>query len=653
MSYKFSFVRKCNLMCRFSCGIFLVMASAAMGGNFSGSTLVSNPIDFQLELIYQKFSPDEAVVPGVSWLLSFGALLDGTPASIGVTLSLDPAGQNADIQIIDSSATFVLQGTLSHNYDSAEQFEILYTGTLDPFVGPIDFLLEPDGLAAIPVRVHLNVIQQPGFPVPFVTGLQAASPVADISGDDNLEIIVPGNPSGGEGLYAYDDTGTQLPGWPFRVDEPEIVNQSFSTPALVDLDGDGKNEIVSGANILRNLPNRGVNESVVASVTLFAINGDGSIRWQVTDDIKAFASPAVADLDGDSILDIIIGGDVNLIRYDQDGVRVAGWQAEVLNDIHVDVPVIADVDGNPGNGLEIVGCTFLPGLPRSSQLYVWNEDGSIHDPAWPITMEECVAPAVVDLDGDSTNGLELIMAIEHEQPDVDAGTGFLNTFTVFAWHANGTDVNGWPHRFMRDPNTNPDDRVVSSPSVGDLDGDGDLEVVVGTYGQGDQANGNLFVFHHDGTLDSGWPQWAGTAQTPSPWGGRALGDLDNDGKLEIVTASFLGVYVFRADGSRFEGFPRLTGEVFAQPMIADIDRDGRLEIVNISIIESLSVWKILSPSPDPQPWPRFRKNPARTGARNGMFAISIPTISEVGLAIMLGLMLLAGAYIIRKNVEAR
>ena len=100
--------------------------------------------------------PDE---PGLSWQLSFGVLLDTAPPSVGVILSLDPVGQNADVQILDDSATFVLDGVLNNNYDPAERFDILYTGLVNPFVGPVDFLLKPDGLPTIPVRVHLNVTE--------------------------------------------------------------------------------------------------------------------------------------------------------------------------------------------------------------------------------------------------------------------------------------------------------------------------------------------------------------------------------------------------------------------------------------------------------------------------------------------------------------
>ncbi len=639
------------MIARFAIGVSLVIAGAAGGDSFLGSTIVSNPTDFQPEFIYKAFPAAVPVAPDAPWQLSFGALLDSAPASIGVTLSLDPAGQSAGIQIVDASATFVLADGLHNNYDPVERFELVYTGTLDPFVGPIDFLLTPDGFLPIPVRVHLNVTEQPGFPVSFVPGFNATAPIGDIAGDSRLEIVAPGDVGGVRGLYAFDHSASVLSGWPFRLDEPDVLDQNYATPAVIDLDGDGKDEAVVVAFIQRNTPAAAEREGFEFTTSLFAVNGSGNLQWQATDDIVAFSIPAVADLDGDAVLDIIVGGGANLMRYDANGVRLAGWRVETLSDIAVHVPVIVDVDGVAENGLEILGCTPVFEPPHDARLYVWNEDGSVHNPAWPKALEACHAPAVVDLDGDPTNGREIVMAIGHADPKVDPGTGFLNTFTVFAWHANGTDVTGWPHRFTRDPSLFPDDRVASSPSVGDVDGDGDMEVVVGTYGQGDQANGNLFVFHHDGTLDPNWPRWAGTAQTPSTFGGTALGDLDDDGRLEIVTASFPGVSVFRHDGSQFEGFPRLTTDNFGQPTIADVDGDGRLEIVAVSFSRFLSVWTVLAPSVDSAPWPRFRQNPGRTGATDQVAGAPIPTVSEVMLVATFCLLVGAGGYAFRRDAR--
>jgi len=191
-----------------------------------------------------------------------------------------------------------------------------------------------------------------------------------------------------------------------------------------------------------------------------------------------------------------------------------------------------------------------------------------------------------------------------------------------------------------------DDRVLSPGAAGDVDGD--VEVVINTYGQGDPINGNLFLFHHDGALDANWPQWAGVAQTPSAYGGPALGDLDGDGRLEIVTGSIRGAYVFRADGTRFESFPRLTDEVFTQPMLADLDHDGRVEIVEVALNDGIYVWRASDPATPSYPWPNFRQNPAHTGTLESPVSSSIPAASTIGLVAMFTLLLCAGAVVLRR-----
>lgn len=409
----------------------------------------------------------------------------------------------------------------------------------------------------------MNATDQPGFPISFFPGINAAGPLGDTDGDGRLEIFIPGQIGGVDGVYAFDHAGTLLPGWSFAVEGPDIINQLFSTPVVVDLDGDARDEVLLVVETIRNVAARQAPAGTESEETLFAAEGSGQVRWQFTGAFEALAIPAMADLDGDGDLDIIVGTGTNLLRLEADGTPVEGWPAETLNDIHVSVPI------------------------------------------------------VVDLDSDPANGREIILAIAHgDDPPVDPGTGFLNTFSVFAWHSDGTTVDGWPHHFLRNPDSGlVDDRVFSPGAAGDVDADGDVEVVINTYGQGDPINGNLFVFHHDGTLDANWPQWAGIAQTPSAHGGPALGDLDGDGHLEIVTGSIRGAYVFRADGRPFEGFPRLTDEVFTQPMLADLDHDGHIEIVEAALNDGIYVWRgvgprdAVEPLAQPPPEPRPHRHP--------------------------------------------
>ncbi len=118
----------------------------------------------------------------------------------------------------------------------------------------------------------------------------------------------------------------------------------------------------------------------------------------------------------------------------------------------------------------------------------------------------------------------------------------------------------------------------SPPAVGDLDGDGRAEIVAF------KAGGGLVAFRYDETSGA----WGvlfrshnadGTPFDPmgDGWSGPTLADLDDDGVPEILR----GTMVFRADGTYVGGAGAASGYSNGQiPVVADVDRDGRVEYVN-------------------------------------------------------------------------
>jgi len=112
-----------------------------------------------------------------------------------------------------------------------------------------------------------------------------------------------------------------------------------------------------------------------------------------------------------------------------------------------------------------------------------------------------------------------------------------------------------------------------TPAIGDIDGDGLLEVIA------QDLDGHLVAYENDGTLKwtsafSGWPQYAGTYCTAV-----SLYDLDGDGKVEILA----GFDVFDADGNHLWGKSyddAWYGEYYCPtPTAADLDGDGVLEVL--------------------------------------------------------------------------
>jgi uncharacterized repeat protein (TIGR01451 family) len=137
-------------------------------------------------------------------------------------------------------------------------------------------------------------------------------------------------------------------------------------------------------------------------------------------------------------------------------------------------------------------------------------------------------PGIVIADVDADGELELVTA---------HGGGYVSVY-----NHDGYFEPGWPRR--------PISNELRGLSVYDLDGDGTLEIVV-TGARGSAVN--TWVYEHDGTLRSGWPQLGN--DSGYAWGvynsNAAVGDLDGDGDGEIVVPSDVHyICAYEANGAQ-------------------------------------------------------------------------------------------------------
>jgi outer membrane protein assembly factor BamB len=110
--------------------------------------------------------------------------------------------------------------------------------------------------------------------------------------------------------------------------------------------------------------------------------------------------------------------------------------------------------------------------------------------------------------------------------------------------------------------------IFSSPAVGDLDDDGDMEIVVGS------EDGNIYALDDSGKTI--WSYKTSKAIRSSP----ALADLNDDGKLDVVVGTTDGK-ILALDGSNGREIWKLEFyNIFrSSPVIYDIDSDYNQEIV--------------------------------------------------------------------------
>jgi hypothetical protein len=155
---------------------------------------------------------------------------------------------------------------------------------------------------------------------------------------------------------------------------------------------------------------------------------------------------------------------------------------------------------------------------------------------------------------------------------------------VYAWRANGVE--------MIDGDNNPiswgvlntqGDTFVAHVALGRIDANKGLDIVAGS-----RETKQVFCFKYDGTTLPGWPR----STENKIRAGMVVGDINNDGLNEVICIDESGVlYVWKKDGTEYRDgdnnsstqgvFARLTGCTldYSVPCVADIDNDGKDEII--------------------------------------------------------------------------
>gem|GEM_PF-6413138 len=235
---------------------------------------------------------------------------------------------------------------------------------------------------------------------------------------------------------------------------------------------------------------------------------------------------------------------------------------------------VGDIDGD--GDLEICFGT------RRGALFAYHHTGAVVE-GWPVGMEGGwleATPALVDIDNDGD--LEVFVT---------------NGTYLHAFHHDGEPLEGWP--VALDHSVHSD----ATPSIGDLDGDGDYEIVHGAA----EYPCLIFAWHHDGTPVDGWPVYIppGYLNHCDCSAAPALADLEGNGKLEVVVVTRGGqVYVINNDGSDFEGWPvdGIQGmHNYNSPVIGDIDNDGEVDIVVVADY-TVFAWDINGNDKPGWPW---------------------------------------------------
>ena len=177
----------------------------------------------------------------------------------------------------------------------------------------------------------------------------AYAPVASGTGLLAVTTLTPGDPSQGW-IYAWQEDGRLLPGFPV-----ELSMDSDSSPALADFDSNGQVWIVAGddAGWLHVVDTGGRERSGFPVRTAGPRPGPTPTPHPPGGNVYSIeASPAVADMDGDGRLEIAAGSwDGRMYLWDDAGQLLPGWPVAVGDQI-ISSAALVDLDGD--HGLDLV-----------------------------------------------------------------------------------------------------------------------------------------------------------------------------------------------------------------------------------------------------------------------------------------------------------
>lgn len=347
-----------------------------------------------------------------------------------------------------------------------------------------------------------------------------------------------------EGYFNTQDTVTVFPLWP-----KSKMGYNERGGIYCNLDSDIELEIVY---------------TIGQSVHAFNIDGSNVPGWPVSLEFYPDGAPSYGDIDGDGFGEIVVTTHVlgsfsegKIYAFEQNGSNSFGFPIETSGGA-VRTPVLADIDLDGKDEIIVAVRDWPDGF-----IHVYTENGTIY-PGWPVRMNDVPATtvAVGDITGDDTP--EIIAASYNG---------------LYAYNPDGSILPGFP--YLPGPN-----RVFShsTPVLADLDGDGLREIIFGDHSSSN-SDGRIHVLENDGSVFPNWPKTTEWWVYSPP----SVGDLNGDGNLDIVVADYFHeiatpvnrIYAWDAQtGNALQGFPVVgVYGVFSQLLMADIDGDDNVEVM--------------------------------------------------------------------------
>lgn len=266
-------------------------------------------------------------------------------------------------------------------------------------------------------------------------------------------------------------------------------------------------------------------------------------------------APTASDLNGDGSQELILTGnhtyeDDGKITYKKpihilqaDGTPLPGWPVELPEGNISSIETVAVGDINKDGRSEIVVLSRRIQKKPSNQwcIRVFDHHGIENQNGWPIELtppwpfinciEKQFYPVLADVTLDGS--LEILIPLQQNLPEILLPE-------IRAFYADGSIAQTYT--------AGPPPSRISQPAVGDIDGDGENEIVAIAYTKG-SSNGpaRLYAWNCDSSL-----LWSNEFDdySDSDYASPVLVDIDEDGLLEIIIGTVSeGLIAFETDGT--------------------------------------------------------------------------------------------------------